>query len=52
MEKLADRVTIIREGVTVEADTIAQLRHLTRWSASSGPSPTERATTWSAARPG
>jgi ABC-type multidrug transport system ATPase subunit len=30
VEKLADRVTIIREGVTVEAGTIAQLRHLTR----------------------
>jgi len=30
VEKLADRVTIIREGVTVEAGTIAELRHLTR----------------------
>jgi len=30
VEKLADRVTIIRDGVTVEAGTIAQLRHLTR----------------------
>ncbi len=30
VEKLADTVTIIREGVTVEAGTIAQLRHLTR----------------------
>jgi ABC-2 type transport system ATP-binding protein len=30
VEKLADRVAIIREGVTVEAGTIAQLRHLTR----------------------
>ncbi len=30
VEKLADRVTIIREGVTVESGTIAQLRHLTR----------------------
>ena len=27
---LADRVTIIREGVTVESGTIAELRHLTR----------------------
>jgi ABC-2 type transport system ATP-binding protein len=30
VEKLADRVTIIREGVTVEAGTLAELRHLTR----------------------
>jgi ABC-2 type transport system ATP-binding protein len=30
VEKLADRVTIIREGVTVESGTIPQLRHLTR----------------------
>ena len=30
VEKLADRVTIIREGATVEAGTIAELRHLTR----------------------
>jgi ABC-2 type transport system ATP-binding protein len=30
VEKLADRVTIIREGVTVESGTIEQLRHLTR----------------------
>jgi len=30
VEKLADRVTIIRDGATVEAGTIAQLRHLTR----------------------
>lgn len=30
VEKLADRVTIIRDGVTVEAGTIAELRHLTR----------------------
>ena len=30
VERLADRVTIIREGVTVEAGTIAELRHLTR----------------------
>ena len=30
VEKLADRVTIIRDGVTVEAGTIAQLRHLAR----------------------
>jgi len=30
VEKLADTVTIIREGVTVESGTIAQLRHLTR----------------------
>ena len=30
VEKLADRVTIIREGVAVEAGTIAQLRHLSR----------------------
>jgi ABC-2 type transport system ATP-binding protein len=30
VEKLADRVTIIRDGFTVEAGTIAQLRHLTR----------------------
>jgi ABC-2 type transport system ATP-binding protein len=30
VEKLADRVAIIREGVTVEAGTMAQLRHLTR----------------------
>jgi len=30
VEKLADRVTIIREGATVEAGTMAELRHLTR----------------------
>ena len=30
VEKLADRVTIIREGVTVESGTIGELRHLTR----------------------
>jgi ABC-2 type transport system ATP-binding protein len=30
VESLADRVTIIRDGVTVEAGTIAQLRHLSR----------------------
>lgn len=30
VEKLADRVTIIREGVTVESGSMAQLRHLTR----------------------
>ena len=30
VERLADRVTIIREGATVESGTIAQLRHLTR----------------------
>lgn len=30
VEKLADRVTIIREGRTVEAGTIDELRHLTR----------------------
>ncbi len=30
VERLADRVTIIREGATVEAGTIAELRHLTR----------------------
>ncbi len=30
VEKLADSVTIIREGVTVEAGTLAELRHLTR----------------------
>jgi ABC-2 type transport system ATP-binding protein len=30
VEKLADQVTIIREGVTVESGTIADLRHLTR----------------------
>jgi ABC-2 type transport system ATP-binding protein len=30
VERLADRVTIIRDGVTVEAGTIAELRHLTR----------------------
>ncbi|CAM5782832.1 ABC transporter ATP-binding protein [Cellulomonas persica] len=30
VEKLADRVTIIREGATVESGTIAELRHLTR----------------------
>jgi len=29
VERLADRVTIIRDGVTVEAGTIAELRHLT-----------------------
>ncbi len=34
VEKLADRVAIIREGVTVEAGTMAQLRHLTRTSVS------------------
>lgn len=30
VERLADRVTIIRQGSTVEAGTIAELRHLTR----------------------
>ena len=30
VERLADQVTIIREGVTVESGTIAELRHLTR----------------------
>jgi len=30
VEKLADHVTIIRDGVTVESGTIAELRHLTR----------------------
>jgi ABC-2 type transport system ATP-binding protein len=30
VEKLADTVAIIRDGVTVEAGTMAQLRHLTR----------------------
>ncbi len=30
VEKLADTVTIIRDGRTVEAGTLAQLRHLTR----------------------
>lgn len=30
VEKLADRVTIIRDGSTVESGTIAELRHLTR----------------------
>jgi len=30
VEKLADEVAIIREGVTVETGTMAQLRHLTR----------------------
>jgi ABC-2 type transport system ATP-binding protein len=30
VEKLADRVAIIREGVTVESGTMAGLRHLTR----------------------
>ena len=30
VERLADRVTIIRDGVTVESGTIAELRHLTR----------------------
>ena len=30
VERLADRVTIIRDGVTVDSGTIADLRHLTR----------------------
>ncbi|HEX5201048.1 ATP-binding cassette domain-containing protein [Paractinoplanes rhizophilus] len=30
VERLADRVAIIREGVTVESGSIAELRHLTR----------------------
>jgi len=30
VEKLADRVTIIRDGRTVESGTLAELRHLTR----------------------
>jgi ABC-2 type transport system ATP-binding protein len=30
VERLADHVTIIRDGVTVESGTIAELRHLTR----------------------
>ncbi|WP_425954650.1 ATP-binding cassette domain-containing protein [Xylanimonas sp. McL0601] len=32
VEKLADRVTIIRDGVTVEQGSLAELRHLTRTS--------------------
>ncbi len=32
VEKLADRVAIIREGVTVESGTMKELRHLTRTS--------------------
>ncbi|MCL1868945.1 MAG: ABC transporter ATP-binding protein [Promicromonosporaceae bacterium] len=32
VEKLADRVTIIRDGVTVEQGSLADLRHLTRTS--------------------
>ena len=31
-EALADRVTIIRDGRTVETGTLAQMRHLTRTS--------------------
>ncbi len=31
-EALADRVTIIRDGRTVQTGTLAQLRHLTRTS--------------------
>lgn len=30
VERLAERVTIVKDGVTVEAGTLAQLRHLTR----------------------
>lgn len=30
VEKLADTITIIRDGITVESGTMAQLRHLTR----------------------
>jgi ABC-2 type transport system ATP-binding protein len=30
VEKLADTITIIKEGVTVESGTLTQLRHLTR----------------------
>lgn len=30
VEKLADTITIIKEGATVESGTLAQLRHLTR----------------------
>ena len=30
VEKLADTITIIKEGITVESGTLAQLRHLTR----------------------
>lgn len=30
VEKLADSITIIKEGVTVESGTLAELRHLTR----------------------
>lgn len=30
VEKLADTITIIKEGVTVESGTLAELRHLTR----------------------
>ncbi|HWT76608.1 MAG TPA: ABC transporter ATP-binding protein [Mobilitalea sp.] len=30
VEKLADTITIIKEGVTVESGSLAQLRHLTR----------------------
>lgn len=30
VEKLADTVTIIKEGTTVESGTLAELRHLTR----------------------
>jgi ABC-2 type transport system ATP-binding protein len=34
VEKLCDRVSIIRNGVTVETGTLAELRHLTRTSVS------------------
>jgi ABC-2 type transport system ATP-binding protein len=34
VEKLADTITIIKEGVTVESGTMADLRHLTRTRAS------------------
>ena len=36
VERLADRVTIIRNGVTVESGTMAELRHLTRTQVTSG----------------
>jgi ABC-2 type transport system ATP-binding protein len=42
VEKLADRVTIIRDGRTVESGTLAELRHLTRSQVSVGLPPGTR----------
>ncbi|GEL48675.1 tetronasin ABC transporter ATP-binding protein [Cellulomonas hominis] len=49
VEKLADRVTIIRDGRTVESGTLAELRHLTRSQVTVGLDPGADATAGAAA---